>query len=101
MCHQTVGLIQGLIETAGIPTVSLTLLREVTERVRPPRSLFVPFPMGFPLGRPHDSDLQERILLAALALLSRVEPGPLLEELPPPPTSGHGPPAGEDRPAGR
>jgi D-proline reductase (dithiol) PrdB len=83
MCHQTVGLIQGFIEAEGIPTVSLSLLREVTGRVRPPRALFVPRPMGYPLGEPGRPDLQESILLAALALLSRVEAGPILEEFPP------------------
>jgi hypothetical protein len=33
MCHQSVGLIQSIIEKAGIPTASVTLLREITERV--------------------------------------------------------------------
>ena len=49
MCHQSVGLIQSIIEKAGIPTASITLLREVTERVDPPRTLFVDLPLGYPL----------------------------------------------------
>lgn len=69
MCHQSVGLIQGIIEKAGIPTVSVTLLREITERVAPPRALFVDFPLGYPLGAPNDAALQTRIILAAFALL--------------------------------
>jgi hypothetical protein len=52
MCHQTVGLVQGEIERAGIITVSITLLPEITRKVRPPRALEVPFPLGFPLGIP-------------------------------------------------
>jgi hypothetical protein len=71
MCHQSVGLIQRALEYAGITTVSLSLLREITEKIRPPRALFVPFPLGYPLGRPHDAGLQTRIMRAAFALLER------------------------------
>jgi D-proline reductase (dithiol) PrdB len=69
MCHQSVGLIQSIIEKAGIPTVSITMLREITERVGPPRALSVDFPFGYPLGLPNDPDLQSRIILASLAML--------------------------------
>ena len=74
MCHQSVGLIQSVIEKAGIPTASVTLLREITERVAPPRALFVDFPLGYPLGAPDDDALQTRILRSALELL--LEPVP-------------------------
>jgi len=80
MCHQSVGLIAGAIEKAGIPTVSLSVLRKVTERVRPPRSLIVPFPFGYPLGKPRDARLQHQIIRAALSLLQSSEPLPLLCE---------------------
>lgn len=33
MCHQSVGLIQSIMERAGLPTVLVTMLREITERV--------------------------------------------------------------------
>lgn len=80
MCHQSVGLIQSIVERAGIPTASITLLREVTERVNPPRALFVDRPLGYPLGVPNDAALQTRIILAALGLLTeRVPPGVLRE----------------------
>lgn len=71
MCHQSVGLIQRAIESVGITTVSISLLREITEKIRPPRALFVPFPLGYPLGEPNNSALQTRILQAAFALLTR------------------------------
>ena len=51
MCNQTVCLVQAAIERAGIATVSISLLREITEIIRPPRALHVPFPMGYPLGK--------------------------------------------------
>ena len=67
-----------MIERSGIPTVSVSLLREVTERVRPPRALFVDRPLGYPLGQPHDRELQKRILLASFDLLLRPVHEPLL-----------------------
>jgi hypothetical protein len=60
MCNQSVGLIAGVIEKSGMATVCLSLLREVTEKVRPPRSLYVDFPFGYPLGAPADPALQHR-----------------------------------------
>ena len=80
MCHQSVGLIQGVIEKGGIPTASITLLREVTQRVAPPRALFVNRPLGFPLGEAHNAPLQEAIILAALEMLSIELRGPALRE---------------------
>jgi hypothetical protein len=79
MCCQTVCLVQAAIEREGIATVSISLLREVTEAIKPPRALFVPFPMGCPLGAPHDAALQHRVISAALSLLERSDV-PVLEE---------------------
>ena len=73
MCNQTVCLVQAAIERAGIATVSISLLREITEIIHPPRALHVPFTMGYPLGAPHDSALQQRVIAAALALLERTD----------------------------
>lgn len=73
MCVQAVALIQAAIERGGITTVSISLLREVTEVIRPPRALFVPYPMGYPLGAPDDTELQHRIIAAALSLLERTD----------------------------
>ncbi len=84
MCHQAVGLIQGCIETAGIASVSIALLREMAISVRPPRALWVPFPMGFPLGEPRRPDIQQRVILAALDLLGRHASEAILETYHPP-----------------
>jgi hypothetical protein len=83
MCNQAVGLIQGAIEEVGIATVSLSLLREVTKKVRPPRAMFVPFPHGFTLGRPHGAELQHQIIREAFKLLELMEL-PVFEEYRPP-----------------
>jgi len=78
MCCQTVCLVQAAIEREGITTVSISLLREVTAQIKPPRALFVPFPMGFPLGEPNNSNLQHEVIAAALRLLERSDV-PVLE----------------------
>ena len=49
--------------------------------IRPPRALWVPFPLGRPCGAPDDPGLQARVLAAALGLLERSE-GPVLEDYP-------------------
>ena len=46
--------------------------------VRPPRVMVVDRPLGFPLGAPHDIDLQKRIVMAALELLAHPVGEPLL-----------------------
>ena len=73
MCHQTVGLIQGLLEDTGIATVSLSVSEEMSRKVRPPRVLLVPFPFGYPLGKPHDPALQRRVILESFGLLQRTD----------------------------
>lgn len=78
MCNQTVSLIAAEIERAGTPTVCIALLREVVEKVCPPRALWVPFPHGYPLGAPHDPQLQRSVMLAALGLLG-TEKVPVVE----------------------
>ncbi len=70
-CHQAAGLLQSTIEKAGIPTVSISLLMEITKQVAPPRVLVVDRPLGFPLGEANNSELQKIIMLAALALLNK------------------------------
>lgn len=78
MCNQSVGLIASVIEKSGIPTVALSLLQMVTKKVRPPRSLYVPFPFGYPLGKPNDPKLQHQIIREALALLESSDELPIL-----------------------
>jgi hypothetical protein len=69
------------LEQEGIPTVSISLIREHTEVLQPPRALWVPFMLGRPLGVPNDPAFQQRVLRAALGLLER-EQGPVLEDFP-------------------
>ena len=64
---------QAELERRGIATASITMLPEVTGKVRPPRALAVPWPLGFPLGAPDDAALQKRVLLALMDLLPRAD----------------------------
>ena len=84
MCNQAVGLVGAELERSGISTVAIQLLREVAERVRPPRSLVVPFRHGYPLGAPRDPDGQRSVVEAALRTLERadLQPPALVEFLP-------------------
>jgi hypothetical protein len=66
-----------MIESRGVATVVIGLVRPHMERTKPPRGLWVPFPLGRPLGEPEDATFQRRVLMAALALLERRD-GPLL-----------------------
>ena len=76
-CHQAAGLLQSIIEKEGIPTVSISLLTEITRRVEPPRVLVVDRPLGYPLGEPNNPELQKRIMRSALELLSTPVSAPL------------------------
>ncbi|HYC62960.1 MAG TPA: hypothetical protein VEK79_25700 [Thermoanaerobaculia bacterium] len=80
MCNQAVCLLAAEIERRGIATVCVILLREVAEKVRPPRALAVPFPHGYPLGAPHDAVMQRAVMLAALRLLERSTAPPVLAD---------------------
>jgi D-proline reductase (dithiol) PrdB len=73
-----VGLIASVIEKVGIPTVCLSLLSEVTEKVMPPRTLIVPFDFGYPLGEPGRAELQHSIIASALAMLKLHPTGPAI-----------------------
>jgi hypothetical protein len=70
MCNQTVSLVAAELEQQGISTVVIQLLRMVTEKVRPPRALFVPFRHGYPLDSPNDPEKQRSVITAALNLLT-------------------------------
>ena len=71
-----------MIESAGIPTVVLGLVRPHMVAARPPRGLFVPFPLGRPLGEPGDAAFQTRVLRHALGLLERKDGPVILEDYP-------------------
>jgi len=80
MCHQAVGLVGAELERRGIVTVSVTMLPEITRKVRPPRALAVPYPLGYPLGAPNDPAVQRAVLVRLLTLAERADV-PVLDDL--------------------
>lgn len=67
------GLVARAIEAAGIPTTSLSIVREVTEKTPPPRALYMRFPFGHALGEVGARNQQFDILLRAFELLFEAE----------------------------
>jgi hypothetical protein len=74
-----VGGLAHYIEDEGVATVAISLDREITEALRPPRSLWVPFELDRPFGAPDEPEFQTRVLRAALALFERQGGSPILE----------------------
>lgn len=74
------GLLQRTIEAEGIPTIGVTLQKEVTKKVKPPRAVYLHYPFGHPLGDAFQVKQQRTILLEALKSLETItEPGTILE----------------------
>jgi len=68
-------------EAAGLPTVCISLVRLHSEKIKSPRTLWVPFELGRPLGAPGDATFQHRVLTQALGLLERSDV-PILKDFP-------------------
>ena len=70
-----------VFEAQGLATVALVSVREVAEKMRPPRALYCEFPLGRPLGKPGDATFQHDVLRRAFALLGAPS-GPVLDVYP-------------------
>jgi hypothetical protein len=69
-----------VIEMAGIPTVSITIVRQYTEKIRPPRSVFLHWPFGHPLGEPFRPEQHRAVLAEAFKTLYNVRtPGLIID----------------------
>ncbi len=73
LSHQSAALIQREIETAGIPTVCVTVCPDITERLQVPRAVALRFPLGNPFGASLDAAMQLRVLRDALSLIETVK----------------------------
>lgn len=71
-----------MAEAAGITTVCVSTGRDLTAQVKPPRSVFVNFPMGNAFGKPFDRNMQLAVLRAALELAVTAREGGELVDLP-------------------
>lgn len=69
------------LESLGIRTAVIGLIRKHVERMRPPRALAVPFELGRPMGAPNEPAFQRRVL-EALFDLFKAPKGPVLVDFP-------------------
>ena len=76
LCHQSVALAARAIEQGGIPTMMLSVNRNVTERAHPPRAGFYRGECGSVAGKPNWPEHQRRVLDEALRWMeSAGQPG--------------------------
>jgi hypothetical protein len=61
-----VGLAQREVERAGITTIALSIIPDLTRAVNVPRLAGIEHPFGQTMGKPGDKDTQRAVLLAAL-----------------------------------
>lgn len=73
LCHQTVGIVARKIEQSGIPTMIISVDREVTEKVRPPRAAYYEGEFGNVAGKPGWKQYQLRVLDEALRLIEPLD----------------------------
>jgi len=75
-----VGLIQRVIEAAGISTISVSLSKEITGSVRPPRAIYPGFPLGHPISFPGQISRQLSVMRLLLKHLEEMDtPGTIIE----------------------
>ena len=74
------GLIQREIEKEGIATIGISIVRDYSEKVRPPRTVFLRWPFGHPLGEPGNAEQHKAVVQEALKALYRIkEPGTIID----------------------
>ena len=61
-----------VFEAAVLSTVLISSIRDIAERMHPPRALYAEFPLGLFLGKLRDAAFQHRVPQAALALLEQL-----------------------------
>lgn len=73
LCHQSVGIVARALELAGIPTMTLAVVRDIVESVRPPRVALYDGEIGSVAGKPGWPEHQRRILDEALRLIEPMD----------------------------
>ena len=56
------GLIQRAIEASGIATISISLSKDISQKVLPPRAVYTGFPLGHPIAFPGEIFRQKQVL---------------------------------------
>lgn len=82
MCNQSVGLIQRVLDEAGLTTISLTTIASITRRIKPSRALLIEHPFGLVMGDTHDRERQSAVLIEMLEGAKRITQPGTIEALP-------------------
>lgn len=75
------GLIQREIESAGISTIGISIVRSFSEKIKPPRTVFLDWPFGHPLGKPFNVVQQRSVLIASFRALYSIRTSGLIVDL--------------------
>jgi hypothetical protein len=73
LCHQSIGIVARALELGGIPTMTLAVVKDVVEDVRPPRVALYDGDIGSVAGKPLWPEHQRRILDEALRLIEPMD----------------------------
>ncbi len=74
------GLIARIFEEHGIPTLTYCEARDIMAKVRPPRTVFIDYPLGYTAGRPNNAGNQRDIIKAGLDALNQfATPGGIID----------------------
>lgn len=73
LCHQSIGLVARALELEGVPTMTLAVVKNVVESVRPPRVALYDGVPGSVSGLPNFPEHQRRILDEALRLIEPMD----------------------------
>ncbi|MGB6010270.1 MAG: hypothetical protein WBI57_03250 [Desulfobacterales bacterium] len=74
------GLIQRSIEDIGIATISISLSKEITGKVRPPRAVYFGSLLGHPISNPGQVSRQLCVLRLLLKYLKEIRaPGTIVD----------------------
>ena len=68
-------------ESEGLTTALVGFVKEQMEIIKPPRALFLDFPMGRGMGKPNDPNFQKKVLRATFDMLEQKN-GPVLVDFP-------------------
>lgn len=74
------GLIQRAIEASGIATISISLSKNISQKVLPPRTVYTGLPLGHPIAFPGEIFRQKQILRILLRYLKEMNsPGTITD----------------------
>lgn len=73
LCHQSVSLIARALEDDGIPTMTIAVVQDIVQSVRPPRAAYYEGELGSVAGLPNWPEYQRRVLDEALRLIEPMD----------------------------